>query len=58
MSQATTVTDIYGNVITQSADGTWTRLGVTVGPCDADTALGVFNAQDPVNNGVQEPTID
>ena len=42
-----TITDQYGHTVTQTADGTWTRGGITVGPCDADTAKGTLDAHAP-----------
>lgn len=39
--------DIYGSTITANPDGTWTRGGVTVGPCDAATALHTLNGMTP-----------
>ena len=42
-----TLTDTYGHTVTQSEDGTWSRDGCIVGPCDADTARMVFDGMAP-----------
>ena len=43
----TFITDTYDHTITQAEDGTWTRGGVTIGPCDAEQALSTFNGMAP-----------
>ena len=40
-------TDVFGRVVTQNADGTWTAGGITVGVSDQATALQVFNGMAP-----------
>lgn len=40
-------TDTYGHKVTGNADGTWTRDGLTVGPCTQEQASGVFAGMAP-----------
>ena len=39
--------DKFGSTIVEGTGGTWSRGGITVGPCSADEAMTAFNGMAP-----------